>query len=124
MPPNAWSRRTAVGLVLLAAVLSLTARLIAGPRGALVHVRWQPSVTAADRQDLERRLRLTRGEALDATTWRYNLVDPSSRNMSALVSEQAVADTHNINRAAGALDPPRCARRGNHDSPAAMPWSR
>ena len=94
-----------MGLVLLAAVLSLTARLIAGPRGALVHVRWQPSVTASERQDLEQRLRLTQGEALDPTTWRYNLLDPSSGNISALVSEPAVADTHNINRAAGALDP-------------------
>jgi hypothetical protein len=105
MPPNAWSRRTAVGLVLLAAVLSLTARLIAGPRGALVHVRWQPSITAAEREGFERRFRLTQGEPLDAGTWRYDLVDPSGDNISALVSEPAAADTHNIVRASGALDP-------------------
>jgi hypothetical protein len=104
MPPIAWSRRTAVGLLLLAALPSITARLIAGPRGALVHVRWQPSVGAAERQGLEQRFHLTGGEALDATTWRYDLVDPSSGNISALVSEPAVADTHNINRAAGELD--------------------
>src|SRR5690242_9131224 len=103
MPPNAWSRRTAVGLLLLAALLSITARLIAGPRGALVHVRWQQSVAAAERQGLEQRFRLTRGEALDATTWRYDLIDPSSGNIGALVSEPAVADTHNINRAEGEL---------------------
>ena len=66
MPPNAWSRRTAVGLVLLAAALAPAARVIAGPRGALVHVRWQPSVTAADRQALEQRFHLADGELLDA----------------------------------------------------------
>jgi hypothetical protein len=105
MPPNALSRRTAVGLVLLAAALAPAARVIAGPPGALVHVRWQPSVTAADRQALEQRFHLVDGELLDAATWRYDLIDPSSDNLSALVSEPAAADTHNINRSTGSLDP-------------------
>jgi hypothetical protein len=105
MPPNAWSRRTAVGLLLLAAALPLSARGIAGPRGALVHVRWQPSVTTAGRQALEQRFQLTRGEPLDATTWRYDLADPSSGNISALIAEPAAADTHDINRSAASLDP-------------------
>ena len=113
-----------MGLVLLAAVLPLTARLIAGPRGALVHVRWQPSVTAAERQDLEQRLRLTQGEALDSTTWRYDLVDPSSGRITALVSEPAVADTHNINRAADALDPAavRTSRRSRFERGDVVVW--
>ena len=113
MPPNAWLRRTAVGLVLLAAALAPAARGIAGPRGALVHVRWQPSVTAADRQGLEQRFHLVDGELLDAATWRYDVTDPSSDNLSALVSEPAAADTHNINRSTGSLDPAavRTARR-------------
>lgn len=105
MPPNAWSRRTAVGLVLLAVALSLAARGIAGPRGALVHVRWQPSVTAADRQAFEQRFHLAGGEPLDATTWRYDLRDPSSDNISALIAEPAAADTHDINRSDASLAP-------------------
>src|SRR5688500_39725 len=113
MPPNAWSRRTAVGLVLLAAALPLTSRVIAGPRGALVHVRWQPSVTITDRHALEGRFHLADGEQLDARTWRYDLIDPSGGTIGALVAEPAAADTHNIDRADGSLvaDAPRTGRR-------------
>ena len=119
---NAWSRRAAVGLVLLAAALPLAARALAGPRGAVVHVRWQPSVTPADRQGLEARFRLADGERLDASTWRYNLIDPSDRNIASLVAEPAAADTHNIDRSSGALDPSavRTTRRLRFQSGEAM----
>ena len=90
--------------MLLAAVLPLAVRALAGPRGAIVHVRWQPSVTTADRQALEARFRLADGEPLDASTWRYNLVDTARRNIESLVAEPAAADTHNIDRSSGALD--------------------
>jgi len=94
-----------VGLLLLAAALPLAARALAGPRGAVVHVRWQPSITAADRQALEARFRLIDGAQLDAATWRYDLIDPSRRNLAALVGEPLAADTHNIDRSNGSLDP-------------------
>jgi hypothetical protein len=99
------SRRAAVALLLLALALPFVARVLAGPRGAVVHVRWQPSVTTADRQELEARFHLTDGEQLDAGTWRYNLIDPSGSNISALIGEPAAADTHNINRSNGSLAP-------------------
>src|SRR6188474_761291 len=105
MPPTAWSRRTAVGLLLLAAVLPLGSRMMAGPRGAVVHVRWQPSVTTTDRHALEARFHLADGEQVDASTWRYELIDPSAGNISALVGEPAAADTHNIDRSDGWLAP-------------------
>jgi len=107
------SRRAAVALLLLAVTLPFVARMLAGPRGAVVHVRWQPSVTTTDRRELEARFHLTDGEQLDAATWRYNLTDPSASNISALVSEPAAADTHNIDRTNGALasDASRTNRR-------------
>jgi hypothetical protein len=112
VPLNAWSRRAAVGhstllgagLIVLAAALPLAARALAGPRGAIVHVRWQPSVTTADRQALEARFRLADGEQLDAGTWRYDLVDTARRNIESLVAEPAAADTHNIDRSSGVVD--------------------
>jgi hypothetical protein len=99
------ARRAAVGLLLLAVALPFVARILAGPRGAVVHVRWQPSVTTADRHEFEARFHLTDGEQLDPGTWRYNLIDPSGSNISALVGEPAAADTHNINRSNGSLAP-------------------
>jgi hypothetical protein len=92
------------GLLVLAAVLPLAARALAGPRGAIVHVRWQSSTTAADRQAMEARFRLADGQQLDASTWRYDLVDTGRRNIASLVAEPAAADTHNITRSSGTLD--------------------
>ena len=107
-----------MGFVLLAAVLPLASRVIAGPRGALVHVRWQPSVTITDRHALEGRFHLADGEQLDARTWRYDLIDPSGSTIGALVAEPAAADTHNIDRAEGSLAPdaPRTSRRSRMEA--------
>src|SRR5687768_9916756 len=69
-------QRTAVALVLLAAALPLAARALAGPPGAVVHVRWQSSLDDSAREDLEARFRLADGERIEGTTWRYDLVDP------------------------------------------------
>lgn len=104
MTRSAW-RRNAVALALLAAGLPITTRALVGPRGATVHVRWQPAVTESMRQNLEARFRLADGQKLDEYTWRYDLVDPSRENIRALVIEPAAADTHNIDRSNNALDP-------------------
>jgi hypothetical protein len=98
-------QRTAVALVLLAAALPLAARALAGPPGAVVHVRWQSSLDDSAREDLEARFRLADGERIEGTTWRYDLVDPSSDNIRPLVDHPAVADTHDVNRPRGALEP-------------------
>lgn len=113
MTPHAWLQWTVVALALLAAGLSPAARALAGPHGATVHVRWQPSVTEPERQEAEARFRLADGERLDQDTWRYDLIDPSRDNIRALVLEPAIADTHNIDRPNNALDPSasRTARR-------------
>jgi len=113
MQPYVWWRRTAVAFALLAASLPFAARALVGPRGAIVHVRWQSSITERLREDLEARFRLADGEKLDEYTWRYDLIDPSRENIRALLIEPAVADTHNIDRPNNALDPSanRTARR-------------
>ncbi len=112
MTRSAW-RRNAVALALLAAGLPIATRALVGPRGATVHVRWQPSVTESERRNVEARFRLADGERLDEYTWRYDLIDPSRDNIRALVLEPAVADTHNIDRPNNTLDPSanRTARR-------------
>jgi hypothetical protein len=79
-----------------------------------VHVRWQASVDASERQRLEARLRLADGERLAGSTWRYDLVDPSPNAIRALVLDPAVEDTHYIDRSRFALDGAgRTTRRGS-----------
>ena len=109
----AWWQPVVLALALLAGGLPLGARAVAGPPGARVHVRWQASVTEPVRQSLEARFQLADGQKLDESTWRYDLVDPSRENVRALVSEPAVADTHDIDRPNNAIDPAaiRTARR-------------
>ena len=58
----------ALTLGLLAISLPLAARGLYGPPGALVHVRWQPSVEAAERQRLETRLLLVDGLEVEPFT--------------------------------------------------------
>lgn len=98
------SRRwIAVACLLIAMALPLGARVLAGPRGAVVHVRWQTGVELESRRQLETRFKLAGGELLDGTTWRYVLIDPSRSNVRALVSEPAVEDTHHIDRRNGTI---------------------
>ena len=103
----------AVWLAIAAVCLPLAARLLAGPRGAEIHVRWQPSVDQAARLTLEERFRLADGERLDATTWRYDLTDARRENIQALVGETMVADTHDLDRSTYSISPdaPRTGRR-------------
>ena len=74
--------------VLLGCALPVTARLVAGPRGADVHVEWRPFVDDAMRERLTARYRLENPRKLrDTYTWRYELVDPSTDNIRALVND-------------------------------------
>ena len=105
MPPFARTRRLTIALLLVAISLPIAARLAAGPRGAVVHVRWQSSVDPAARSSIVERLGLTDGQRQDEQTWRYDLIEASRDRIRALVLDPAVADTHYIDRAAYSIDP-------------------
>src|SRR5688572_21047024 len=100
-----WWKKTALALALFCAAAPFAARLLAGPPGGRVHVRWQAAVDEATRQRLESQYRLTDPERLDEQTWRYDLIDPRADTIRAIVNDAAVADTHDINRGAYTLDP-------------------
>ena len=100
-----WWQTTSLVLLVTCALAPFAARLIAGPPGGRVHVRWQPSIDEASRQRLESQFRLLDPEPLEAETWRYNLVDPRPETIRAIVVEAAVADTHDINRGTFTLEP-------------------
>ena len=102
-----------ITLGLLAIILPLAARGLYGPPGALVNIRWQPSVDAAERQRLETEWQLVDGREVSPSTWRYDLTAPSEGRLRAIVAHAAVADTHNIDRQRYTLAPeaPRTVRR-------------
>jgi hypothetical protein len=91
-------RQAALTLALVAVCLPFAGRLLAGPRGAEIHVRWQPSVDAAMRSNLEARFHLRDGERLEADTWRYDLIDTDAESIRAIVDDANVADTHDLDR--------------------------
>ena len=100
--------------LVLAAALPPLARVVAGPAGANIHVEWKPSVDEPTRLRLEKEFRLADRRKLDDPyTWRYDLTDPSPRNIEALVTHPDVEDTHEIDRHTFTLSPtaPRTSRR-------------
>ena len=99
-----WWHKAALALLLFCLAAPFAARLLAGPPGGRVHVRWQASVDTATRQRLEAQYRLADAEQLDDRTWRYDLIDPRTDTIRAIVNDPAVADTHDINRDGYALD--------------------
>ena len=92
-------------LAVAAVCLPAAGRLLAGPRGAEIHVRWQPAVDDAARRTLEDRFRLADGEHLAGTTWRYDLTDQRPQNIQALIAETTVADTHDLDRSTYSISP-------------------
>ena len=100
-------------LGLLAIILPLAARGLYGPPGALVNIRWQPSVDAVERQSLEADWPLVDGQEVSPSTWRYDLTAPSEDRLREIVAHAAVADTHNIDRQQYTIAPeaPRTTRR-------------
>ena len=112
--PASWLIR-ALTLGLLAITLPLAARGLYGPQGAWVHVRWQPSVDAAERQRLETAWQLVDGQEVSLLTWRYDLTAPTGSRLRAIVEHAAVADTHYIDRQRYALTP-ETSRTGRRHS--------
>ena len=113
---GSFGRRLAVALSLTAVAICLPSagRILAGPRGAEIHVRWQPSVGEAMRRSLEARFRLADAEHLDGTTWRYDLINPDTDRIRAIVTDPSVADTHDLDRSTYTLSASaaRTGRRG------------
>ena len=113
MKRPAWWQGATIVVVLFAACLPPAVRILLGPPGAIVHVRWQQSIDDASRQRLENRFHLSDARPLDEATWRYDLLDPSTENIRALVNDAAVQDTHHIDRPSSSLasSTARTARR-------------
>jgi len=111
--PRGTSRMTALIGAIVIGCLPIITRLVTGPPGALVHVRWDTSIDPSARQQLEARFRLADGEQLGGSTWRYDLLDSSRDNIRDLVRNPAVVDTEHIDRSLFTpVDTMRTARRG------------
>ena len=81
-----------------------------GPAPIFVHVRWAPNVDDFTRQLAERRYHLSQAEPWEGRTWGYTLADVSVANIRALVTDPAVEDTDDLDRAAFVANP-RATRR-------------
>ena len=81
-------------------LLALVVRSVLIPYSVapVVRVRWAAEIGDVQRANLETRFRLTAAQRREGTTWSYELLDPSPANVTALVSDPAVADTHYIDR--------------------------
>ena len=97
----------AAGLLCLgvAAAAYGTLQVTRGPRPVFIHVRWAPNVDETIRQESEQRYSLSQGELLEGRTWGYTLSDSSRTNIGALVSDAAVEDTQDIQRATFRVSP-------------------
>ena len=93
-------------LGLLAIILPLAARGLYGPQGALVNVRWQPSVDAVERQRLETEWQIVDGQEVSPSARRYDLTAPSEDRLRAIVAHDMVADTGGFDRGSLELDAP------------------
>jgi len=92
----------AVVLVIAASLVTVT---VTGPR---VSVRWQATISTADRLALEQRHDLRNGRqdnGDDTSVWRYELGDSSRDAVAALVNDPAVADTNYIDRSTFGVEP-------------------
>jgi hypothetical protein len=90
-----------MAISLLILILAIVVRASTeSPFAPRVRVRWTAAVAEAERAPLERQLRLRNGTPADDNTWEYDLVDPSTASVAALVAHDEVDDTHYIDRAA------------------------
>ena len=69
------------------------------PLAPRVHVRWVDGISEAQRTALERQFSLVERRHREGSTWEYDLANPSTSTIQALVGEPAVDDTHYIDRA-------------------------
>jgi len=94
---------TRIGVFVVTAAIALPVSLaalhwIADPEPR-VYVRWSAQIGEADRARLEETYHLADPAFQEERTWLYVILDPSSENVRALVTDAAVDDTHDIDRA-------------------------
>ena len=96
------SRLVVTGLVCWAVAGTAYAvlRLTYGDRPVEVNVRWAATIDDAARFQLEQRYTLARPDPQGDRTFSYALTDRSLENISNLVRDPAVEDTHQIDRSA------------------------
>ena len=96
------SRLVVTGLVCwtLAGTAYAGLRLTYGDRPVKVNVRWAATVDDAARLQLEQRYTLARPDPQGDRTFSYALTDRSLENISNLVRDPAIEDTHQIDRPA------------------------
>lgn len=104
----------------IAAVAYSALHIARGPEPIFMRVRWAPDVDDAARKETEQRYGLSQAEQLEGRTWGYTLTDLSSINIRALVSDPAVEDTQDIDRAAFRASP-GAARRPRPESDSMLP---
>ena len=68
------------------------------PHPVRLHVRWTSDVDDARRGELERQLKLSRGQLSEGNTFAYDLDPPTTEVIRAIVQHPNVDDTAHINR--------------------------
>jgi hypothetical protein len=68
-----------------------------------IRIRWAADIDSAARRELESRFSLRGGSDEGGGTWQYELGDPGSANVAAILREPRVADTNGIDRARGVV---------------------
>jgi hypothetical protein len=93
-------RRKWAWIAVAAAVLTIGALVRVTVTDPRVHIRWQDGLTPTARAALERQYDLRNGTPIEgtATTWRYELGDPSRETLRALLDHPSVDDTAYIDR--------------------------
>ena len=96
------ARLVVTGLVCwaLAGTAYAVLRLTYGDRPVKVNVRWAATVDDGARAQLEQRYRLAGPDPQGDRTFSYALTDRSLENISNLVRDPAIEDTHQIDRPA------------------------
>jgi len=94
-----------LGAVLYGSLRAATVERQIGEPAAYVHVRWDPALDPDARARLEAAFELRLPEPLQDSVYGYFLDDVSRANIEALVSNAAVLDTQDIDRAAFTIAP-------------------
>lgn len=92
--PLTW-RGAGLRAIACGALLLALAPLLDGGPSKYIHVRWRPGVSNAQRVDLESSFGL-RERVRDERSFGYDLVDLSSSNVRAIITDPAVEDTSDL----------------------------
>lgn len=97
---GAWRALQVLGAAFLAISLfsGLALLLLLPHQPITIHVRWTPDADAYRRPALEQQLKLGAGRRSEGTTWVYQLDDPSTNDIRAIVTHPDVEDTAHLNR--------------------------